>query len=229
MTSNIEANDFDVASSERRIDNRQYMIWRIGLLHHGASRDFCCIKNISAGGFMARVYNNMSVGEVVHIEMKSGQLLQGSVVWERDKHVGVEFRTHIDVEKTLSNQHVRDSGFLPRLPRIQVDYLIRMRCGSRYHSGRLCDISQSGAQIQMVASIAQEEPVLLLLRDFPPVHGSIRWVRGTRAGISFNESVRLESLVTWIQCHRADRSSGLPLDLRGERPASRPRGARDDG
>jgi hypothetical protein len=203
---------------DRRILQRHVAICRVGLIHSGAARDFCRIKNISAGGFMARIYHETSVGDEVQVEMKSGQLFQGSVVWARDDHVGIAFRDRIDVDATLSNQNAADAGYRPRLPRIGVDYRVRLRCGSRYHSGRVCDLSQSGAQVQISGSLALESPVSVMLRDFPAIPGSVRWTRGTHAGISFNESVRLEPLARWIQDRRAEPPGTSLLE-----PAVKPR------
>jgi len=190
-------------SVDRRIVQRHVTICRVGLIHSDTTMNFCRVKNISAGGFMARIYHETSVGDQVKIEMKSGQLLQGSVVWAEDDHVGVAFKDRIDIDATLSYQNL-EAAYLPRLPRIGVDFRVRLRCGSRYHSGRVCDISQSGAQVQTTGSLAPETPVSVMLWDFPAIPGSVRWTRGTRAGISFNETVRLEPLVRWIQDRRAD-------------------------
>jgi hypothetical protein len=153
---------------------------------------------------MARIYHETTVGTEVQVEMKSGQLLRGLVVWIQDDHVGVAFRNCIDVDETLSNRIFAEPGRTPRLPRMGVDYRVRMRCGRRYHSGRVCDISQSGAQVQTTGSLSPESPVSVMLWDFPAIPGSVRWTRGTRAGISFNEAVRLGPLVRWIQDRRAD-------------------------
>jgi hypothetical protein len=201
----------ELVSAERRTTRREVMICRVGLLHSSTAQDFCRIVNISAGGFMARVYHDLAVGDEVRIELKSGQLLAGLVAWVRDQHVGVEFRDMVDIETTLSNKSITDAGYMPRLPRIEVDYRMRLRCGSRYHTGRLCDISQSGAQVQISGSLSPLASISFMLRDLPSIPASVRWTKGTRAGISFNESVPLEPLVRWIQNRRAEWPSVVPL------------------
>ena len=202
---------------ERRMARREVMICRVGLLHSAAAQEFCRIVNISTGGFMARVYHDLAVGDEVKIEMKSGQLIAGLVAWAKHEHVGVEFRDVVDIEAALSNKNITDAGYLPRLPRIEVDYRMRLRCGSRYHTGRLCDISHGGAQVQIAGSLSPETSVSFMLRDLPPIPASVRWTRGTRTGISFNESVPLELLVRWIQNRRAEWSRIVPI-----RPDSAP-------
>jgi hypothetical protein len=168
---------------------------------------------------MARVYHEIAVGDEVKVELKSGQLLRGSVSWSRDDHVGVAFCEPVDVEVALSSQAMTDAGYFPRLPRIEVDYRMRLRCGSRYHTGRLRDISQRGAQVQISGSLSPEDPVSFMLRDLAPIPASVRWSRGTRVGICFNQSVQLEPLVRWIQDRRADWSDIVPL---GPAPTPQP-------
>lgn len=189
---------------ERRSTQRALMVCRVGLLHAMGTKDFCRILNISSGGCMARVYHELAVGDEVKVEMKSGQLLTGSVTWAQDRHVGVAFCEPVDVEAALSSHQITAAGYLPRLPRMEVDYRMRLRCGSRYHSGRLRDISQRGAQVQISGSLLPEDPVSFMLRDLPPVPASVRWTKGTRVGLSFHQSVPLEPLVRWIQDRRAD-------------------------
>jgi len=196
---------------ERRAARREVMICRVGLLHSATAQDFCRIVNISTGGFMARVYHDVAVGDQVRIEMKSGQLLAGQVAWAREGHVGVEFRDVVDIEAALSNRNIADAAYLPRLPRIEVDYRMRLRCGSRYHTGRLCDISHGGAQVQISESLSPETSVSFMVRDLPPIPASVRWTRGTRTGLSFNESVPLELLVRWIRSRRAEWSRSVPI------------------
>jgi hypothetical protein len=191
-------------SAERRATRREVMICRVGLLHSTTAQDFCRIVNISAGGFMARVYHEIAVGDEVKIELKTGQLLAGQVAWAKDEHVGVEFRDLVDIEAALSNRHISNSGYLPRLPRIEVDYRMRLRWGSRYYTGRLRDISQSGAQVQTSGLLSPAASVAFMLRDLPSIPATVRWTKGTRAGLSFNESVPLEPLVRWIQNRRAE-------------------------
>ena len=70
-------------------------------IHLGTGNHYCRIRNLSADGLTAR-YHDVSIGENIEIEIKSGELLHGSVVWARDRHIGVRFRTIIDVEGTLS-------------------------------------------------------------------------------------------------------------------------------
>ena len=196
---------------ERRATRREVMICRVGLLHSATAQDFCRIVNISTGGFMARVYHDIAVGDEVKIELKSGQVIAGLVAWAKDEHVGVEFRDVVDIEAALSNKNITDAGYLPRLPRMEVDYRMRLRCGSRHHTGRLCDISQSGAQVQISGSLSPESSVSFMLRDFPPIPASVRWTRGARAGISFNESIPLGPLVRWIQNRRAEWPRIVPV------------------
>jgi hypothetical protein len=200
----------NLISPDRRTHDRQVTICRVGLLHSVADNQFCRIKNISASGFMARVYHDVSIGDEVRIEIRSGQFLGGLIKWTGDQHVGVEFQTLIDVTGTLSKGITGVVGHSPRLPRLEIQSNVRLRQGGRYYTVALCDISPGGAQVEARAALPTTGPVSLFLPGLQPVQGTIRWVREGRAGIAFNESFGLDPLAGWVRARRADCALAQP-------------------
>jgi len=195
---------------------------RVGLIHSDATVHFCLVKSNSGGGFLAQIFHKSFIGDQVQVEFNSGNMFNGLVIWTQDDLVWVAFQDRVDIKVALSNQSP-NPDHLPRLPRIEIDCRLRLRCGNRYHRGRVCDISQSGAKVQTSGPLAPETCVTVILRDLPPISASVRWTRGTRAGISFDESVRLEPLARWIQDRRAD-----PPGTPSPKPSTKPRLAAPD-
>lgn len=196
-----KGNEKFVSDADQRVHRRHLTVCRVGVIHSLSGNHFCRLRNISASGFMARVYHDVAVGDEVGMEVTSGQFLRGSVVWVRDSYVGVEFGSLIDVKSALSGQDAAAAGYLPRLPRLGMKAPARLRQGARYYAASLCDISPGGAQVEMPATLTSGD-VCLFLVGLPPIHGTVRWVRECRTGISFNESLGLEPLAAWIRERR---------------------------
>jgi hypothetical protein len=184
---------------ERRQQERFLKILRVGTLVIGGRRELCLIRNISAGGLMAHVYSNVAPGQRVTVELKTSQQVSGEIVWVRDANAGISFDTEIDIEELLANPAVLDNGWRARAPRIEVDRPANLRAGARMHRIRTRDISQSGLKIESDANFEAGDAVVLMLDDFPPIPGVVRWQSGRACGISFNEVVPLSELIAWLK------------------------------
>lgn len=191
---------------DRRGEQRHIALLRVALLHSKGSRDLCVVKNISPSGLSVRVYRNLASGDEVEIEFRSGELLAGSVVWEKDWDVGISFPNPIDVEAVLASRWIIEAGRGRNLPRIDIDLPARVAFGTRMFEARLQDISQSGARVRMEEAVPVHAKVDLSLAELPPAAGVVRWTRGAEIGISFNECIPFERLAHWIYQHRSDSS-----------------------
>lgn len=199
-----------VRDSERREGVRHSTVFRVGVLHSGDAQELCLIKNISAGGLMAQVYRQVPVGEAVRIEMKTGHVLEGNVVWEAASKIGVEFPSPIAVEPILTTRHLTLSGARIRPPRIPVACNLKLQDGAGFHSGRLCNISQGGAAVRTAKPLRGPGSAVLMLPDLPPFKAVVQWMNGDVAGLSFNDDVALGTLVQWIQHRRRSERAAQP-------------------
>jgi hypothetical protein len=183
---------------ERRRDPRHLTILRVGALIGPAGRELCLIRNISAGGLMAHVYCQHENGEKVAVELKGNQLIHGSVVWVEESNIGVAFDELIDVPGMLSSQALADSGWRPRLPRIEVDRLATVRCGARLYGVNTRDISQGGVKVETDEPLDQGAQVVITLDKFRPVPGVVRWCGAGFAGIAFHQHLPFGELMGWL-------------------------------
>ena len=205
MTIQIALSGNRPVAGERWVAQQIVTIFHVDPLQSIKAMGFCHVVSVSRDGFVAQVFQDYAVGDGIRIEMKSGQLLEGAVAWVWDDHIGVTFYAVIDVDAALSSQDAADDDrYAARLPRLEVDCQMRLRCGGRFHTGRICNISQSGAQVQLSGSLAPEASISVMLKDLPPISASVRWTRRTRAGLSFSENVPLDPLARWLEDRRAN-------------------------
>lgn len=188
---------------ERRRDPRHLTILRVGALIGPGGRELCLIRNISAGGMMAHVYCRHAEGEKVAVELKGNQPIHGEVVWVEESNIGIAFDEQIDVADMLSSQALADSGHRPRLPRIEVDRLATVRCGSRVCGVNTRDISQGGVKVETDAPLEVGAQVVITLDKFRPVQGVVRWCGEGFAGIAFHQLLPFGELMAWLLPERA--------------------------
>jgi hypothetical protein len=190
--------------TERRNQPRQIALLRVGLLHIGDAKELCVVRNISDGGLSVRVYRAVALGQRVRVELKSGELLEGFVLWARNRDVGICLRETVDVQSILAGRWVMEAGKRQRSPRLEVTCRARLRLGSRFYTGVLCDISQGGAKIRLQTGPCGVGEAVLTLPDLPPVQGMVRWVNESVIGVSFNERMPFEILAHWLDGRRSD-------------------------
>lgn len=184
---------------DRRRDTRHLKILRVGTLIVGAKRELCLIRNISAGGLMAHVYSPLEMGQEVSVALKSHQLLHGRIIWLKDGNAGIEFDDLINVEEMLSNPALLENGWLPRMPRVEVDWLATVRQGSQTIWVTLRDISQGGVKLEADQPLIAGQQVVMTIDKFRSVNGVVRWYEGGVGGIAFNEIIPFQELMSWLR------------------------------
>jgi hypothetical protein len=184
---------------ERRQQPRHLTILRVGAIVIDGKRELCLIRNISIGGLMAHVYSSLAEGQRVTIELKANQIIPGYVLWISDSNVGIEFDQEIDLEEMLANQSSLENGWLPRMPRVEVDRLAELRVGARVYPVNTCDISQGGVKIQIDHPLETGSEIVLTMEKFRPIQGVVRWYQDGEGGIAFNNVIPFHELMQWLR------------------------------
>jgi hypothetical protein len=187
---------------ERRRSVRQLTLMRIGLIHARAGNEFCLVKNLSAEGLMARVYGSFRPEEEIRVELTTGHILAGTVVWASGVDIGVRFQASIDVGDVLSTQCGLEMRRRSRLPRLELRCPAVARFGSRFSAVTIANISQRGVKIVAARPVPATCEIVLGLPDLPAIHGTVRWSQGDEAGIFFNESLPFTVLARWVDERR---------------------------
>lgn len=190
------------ACTERRRGPRKLTLMRVGLIHASEGMEFCMVRNMSADGLMARVYRSFRPGEEARVELTSGHVLVGDVVWASGVDIGIQFRASIDVAQVLSSRTGPNSDRRPRLPRLDLSCPAIARYGPRSCAVQLGNISQRGAKIVARGPIPNNSAIMLGLPDLPCIQGTVRWSRGDEAGLYFNESLPFTVLARWVDDRR---------------------------
>lgn len=184
---------------ERRRGDRQLRLFRVGSLMIGDRQELCLIRNISASGMMIHAYCAIEPGTRLSVELKSGELVDGTALWVSGDAVGLEFDKRVDVVELLSTSM---EGPRPRMPRIGVECVIWIREGADVHRSYACDISQGGVRITTELDLGIGSDVVVTLPGLPPVAAVVRWSDAGSYGLTFNTVLPLPLLVGWLHEQR---------------------------
>jgi hypothetical protein len=187
---------------ERRGAERHIKILRVGTMVVDGRRELCLIRNISAGGLMAHVYSTLTPGQRVTVELKTNQHVAGRVVWIRERNVGIQFDSAMDVAELLANPKVLDNGWRPRTPRVEVDRMATLRWGADTTWAHVRDVSQSGVKLEAAEVPEAGKEIMVTLEGFRPLPGIVRWSEADQCGIAFNQLIPFAELVDWLKQDR---------------------------
>ena len=182
---------------ERRVDVRQVTVRLVAKVRSSQRQELCLIRNISAGGLTAHVYSAVSIGAAATFEFASGCVVTGSVLWQRDSLVGIQFDQRVDVRSILARGGDAAAPE-PRAPRVELDIKARARLGATYVGVSLINISQGGAKLRVANTVPEGQKLVLLVDGLPPLAGRVRWVRESDVGVAFYDAVPFDILAQWI-------------------------------
>lgn len=186
------------AEDEHRHSERQVVTVRwVAKLTAANGQELCLIRNISAGGVMANVYSSHELGEKISLEIRSGQQLDGEIVWMRDGCIGVHFFNEVDVQEMLRTAS-DGKGLRVRPPRIEVYGSANIKVGTQIYCVDLCDLSQGGVKVTLPEPIEPGNEVVVSITGLEDRKSLIRWQRNGRAGLSFVRPISFELLVEWL-------------------------------
>lgn len=184
-------------AGERRADERSKLtVFRSGILHWDGIQGLCLIRNLSAGGMMAKVSAEIPVNTRVVAEMRSGHMLAGRIAWCREGRVGVQFDERIDVAEVLNGPHRIAAHWVQRMPRVKVPCGANVVVGTSREPVRLLDLSQGGAKVEG-ARLRPGDDVTFGVGGLDPRAGAVVWTREGRAGIAFHASIPFDTLAHW--------------------------------
>ena len=124
---NAVENDIDFRSTadfaiERRSEERTASVFRPILIQTDQFAGFCLLRNLSPNGMRGQVYTSFAEGLPITVEFAPDRTVDGSVIWCKDEHVGIQFDELVDVEQVLG-QLARKliEGKVNRAPRLQIE------------------------------------------------------------------------------------------------------------
>jgi hypothetical protein len=181
---------------DRRSHERYISVLRLGKLS-APHDEFVLVRNISAGGMHAELFSQRKLGERLELDLGNEEPLKGKVVWVEDGAAGLEFDDKIDIRRALAR--VAPPGRRrARAPRVKVGMSISVvQCHSRT-SCLLVDISQGGGKIKTDAPMKVGDELVLEIRGFGKIIGTVRWIRDGVVGAGFPFQLPYRKLASWV-------------------------------
>jgi hypothetical protein len=182
--------------TERRDDERLLPTLCIVKLSAKDNEQLVRVRNLSAGGLMAEIGRDVTVGEKVEVEFNS-QKIPSTVIWTRDGTAGVKFDDNMDLGELLAGRKPRH-GFRPRPPRLEVQCKANLRVGKIYYNCDVHDISLGGMKVEPIEEYCLGKSVVVVVESLRPIKGEVRWFADRKAGIVFDKPLTFEELAEWI-------------------------------
>lgn len=187
----------DGAGGERRSEDRIATVFRPILIETEQFAGFCLLRNLSPNGMRGQVYTSFGEGLAISVQFSPEQIVQGTVIWCKDGHVGVQFDEPVNAERVLSDLGRKlVQGKINRAPRLQIECEAELLFDDRPLTIEVQDISQRG--IKAVASfIVPGDEVWVRLKGLER-KAVVRWTQGRTAGLNFIRPLSFEELAHWV-------------------------------
>ncbi len=191
--------DAPFVAPERRTEERLTTLLRIAKLITTRDQRLCMVRNISSAGAMLRLYQPITLGEPVQVEITPECPVAATVIWTMDDHAGVAFVEPIDVIAALRGCAGKSNPYrrATRLPRLRVEREARLCTDDIECDVVLCDVSLNGAKIVTDAELAEDVEVAIFVGGLHPLSGRIRWCHDRHAGVQFDVPIPMDTLADW--------------------------------
>lgn len=189
------------SDSEQRNAPRVSLMLRSAKLVSPAGEFLCILRDVSATGIKARLFHPIPSAQPLELELGSGDRFAIEQVWAADGHIGCRF---VNGPVELAALVEEQGQFPKRQIRIRLNLPVTLGVGPDHLPGRLLNLSQHGAMVELDQLLALRQPVSISAPDLPLRHARVRWRRGSAHGLVFPEGFRLDELarlVVQLQSH----------------------------
>lgn len=178
--------------SDQRAAQRYTLLLLTAKLIAPSGEFLCILRDVSATGLKVRLFHDLPDVAEWQLELGSGARHWLKPVWQADGHAGFRFAdAPIDPHRLMD----QDAGPFPkRHVRLRLELPVMLWADGAARAGRLCDLSQLGAQIEAEPPLALRQLVRIEAPGLPLRHARVRWRRGTAHGLVFHEAFRLDEL-----------------------------------
>ncbi|WP_293881395.1 PilZ domain-containing protein [Sphingomonas sp.] len=184
-------------AGERRNSERHMTIFRAGKIAHRDRENLCLVRNISNGGAMAQVFQDLTVDDRITLDLRLEERISARIVWARAELVGLAFDQPIDMAEVLRSELAH--GQRRRAPRVNVDATGRLQIGELFHAVAIDNVSQTGTRILCPEPLEVGAEVRLWIDGLGPMLSFVRWTSNGIAGLAFCRSVSIWDLTTWVR------------------------------
>ena len=184
--------------ADRRSQERQTMISRVGLLEQDEKVSFCLVRNVSSTGIQIKLYTpSAHPGEVV-VRVADEDPMHGRIVWISDGNAGIRFEAEIDPVTLLRLQQKLSQERRRSMPRVRTTSHAAMRVNGRKVRAELADISSMGARVTTSRSLEVGTLAFITLPELPEIRAYVRWTDGQESGLVFEPPIPMKVIGQWL-------------------------------
>lgn len=174
----------------------------VGRLVNAAGEDALCrVQNISSGGLMVHCELRLQSFDRIRIELRSGRVLCGRVMWTKPPLAGIQFDEPIDVEQTLAPAampRILRGAQRPRPPRFPAAAVALVRAAGVNRPATVQNLSIGGAGLSVPGGLLAGEEVKVAITGLPTLRAVVRWSEGEESGVAFLDTLHYEDLAPWL-------------------------------
>lgn len=176
--------------SDQRTSVRSSLMFRAAKILCQSGEYACIVRDVSSGGARLRLFHTPPPETHVFLELGNGDRYAMERVWARDDHAGFRFSCSIEVSR-----FIEEPCDLPRRPlRLNLRAEAVLVADGEVARAVMMDMSQHGACVESARKFALQQRIRLESGTLPPRVGFVRWRRGYRHGLVFQQALRLDEL-----------------------------------
>ena len=147
----------------------------------------CVIRDVSATGLSVKLFHKLPRGQVLDLQLQSGETYQVKLVWEREGEAGFEFVEQVDVERFVSEV----GQFPKRGLRLGIEIPVTLKTLSERSNAVIENISQQGARFESDAPLALDQNLRIEGKTVGEFYAKVRWRRDSQYGVVFDDVMTL--------------------------------------
>lgn len=177
--------------AEQRTAPRFILLIRAAKLVCEVGEFVCVIRDVSDTGISVRLFHALPAAEQLALHMPAGGVYPMTAVWQREPEAGFCFTEPVDVGSLINEA----SAYPKRGLRLALEFPVTLTTLTQRSSAVVRNFSQQGALIESDALLAIDQNLRIeageVARELSGIRAKVRWRRGTRYGVVFDDTFTL--------------------------------------
>jgi hypothetical protein len=182
---------------EQRTGERHRTVLQVAKLTTAHGEELCILRNVSSGGLRADVYCDLTRGDAVEFELRTGRRVAGHVAWTKDNAIGVAFDHQVPILDYLAHEAVEGIGHRIRSPRIQIGAAGVISVAADESDIEIVDASQRGMRIRTDLDLPIGSDCRISAAGLDPRGGLVRWCRDGEIGLELKQPMTFAEFAQW--------------------------------
>ncbi len=188
------AENLGYSGLEKREAPRFVLLLRPAKVITSSGEYLCILRDVATKGVRLRLFHPLPPETMVVLELSNGDRYEVEKLWERDNQAGFSFIHPTQLEHLLEER----SSFHKRPVRMRLEVPSRITTAGVTMPATLHDFSQYGGRIECDLALAINQRLRLEPQGLPAIDAKVRWRRASHAGLSFEQTFKLDELARHI-------------------------------